>query len=65
MEELNPEVKSSDNKAMLSKIGFDFSFSTNLYKTKTGTVYYFCYDQGYLPLDNDYYMLVSRNTGSN
>jgi hypothetical protein len=28
-------------------------------------VYYFCYDQGYLPLENDFYMLVSRNTGGN
>jgi hypothetical protein len=65
MAELNPEGKSRVHRARLSKKGFDFGFVTNLYTTKTGTVYYFCYDQGYLPLDNDFYMLVSRNTGGN
>jgi len=28
-------------------------------------VYYFCYDYGYLPLDNGFYMLVSRRTEEN
>ena len=65
MAELNPEGKSRVHKARLSKKGFDFDFVTNLYTTKAGTVYFFCYDQGYLPLDHDFYMLVSRNTGEN
>lgn len=60
MAELNPEGKNRVHKAKLVKKGFDFGFVTNLYKTKVGTVYYFCYDQGYLPLGNDFYMLVSR-----
>jgi hypothetical protein len=62
MAELNPDGKNRVHRAKLSKKGFDFGFVTNLYTTKAGTVYYFCYDQGYLPLDNDFYMLVSRNT---
>ena len=65
MAELNPVGKSKVHRARLSKRGFDFGYVTNLYTTKTGTVYYFCYDQGYLPLDHDFYMLVSRNTGEN
>jgi hypothetical protein len=29
--------------------------------TKTGNTYYFLYDQGYLPLENDWLMLVKRD----
>jgi hypothetical protein len=57
---LNPDGKTRVHKTRLLKKGFDFGFITNIYTTKAGTVYYFCYDQGYLPLDNDFYMLVSR-----
>jgi len=60
MAALNPEGKVRIHKSKLLKKGFDFGFVTNLYTTKVGTVYYFCYDQGYLPLDGDFYMLVSR-----
>ncbi|MBN1157956.1 MAG: hypothetical protein JXA61_01135 [Bacteroidales bacterium] len=59
---LNPQGKKSVHKSRLLKKGFDFTFFTSHYVTRTGTVYYFCYDQGYLPLENDFYMLVSRNT---
>lgn len=59
--ELNPEGKIRIHKSRLLKKGFDFGFMTHLYTTKAGAVYYFCYDQGYLPLENDFYMLVSRN----
>jgi hypothetical protein len=34
---------------------------TNILQTKTGNTYYFLYDQGYLLLDNDFYMLVKRD----
>ncbi len=40
--------------------GFDFEYITNLYTTKKGSTYFFVYDLGYLPLDNDYYMIVKR-----
>jgi hypothetical protein len=42
----------------LKEKGFDFSYFTNLYKTKEGSVYHYCYEQGYLALDKDYYLLV-------
>jgi hypothetical protein len=44
----------------LISMGFNFRFFTNVYKTKQGNVYYFCYDHGYLPIDNDYFALVIR-----
>ena len=52
--------KTRISKTRLMDKGFDFEFVTNLYTTKKGTVYYFVYDLGYLPLDNEYYMIVKR-----
>ena len=40
--------------------GFKFSYFTNIYETQAGKKYYFCYDQGYLELDNDWYALVVK-----
>jgi len=40
--------------------GFAFKYVTHLYTTKTGKTYYYCYDHGYLPLENDWYLIVRR-----
>ncbi len=61
LESLNPEQKTKTTKTKLIEKGFDFSFFTSTYTTKIGTIYYFVYDQGYLPLEGDYYALVKRN----
>ena len=47
--------------AKLKEKGFDFQYFTNLYKTKDGVVYYYCYEQGYLPIENDFYVLVIKH----
>jgi predicted nucleic acid-binding Zn ribbon protein len=60
LSELNIEGKSKTTRAKLFSKGFDFDFFTNILNTKTGNTYYFLYDQGYMLLDNDYYMLVKR-----
>jgi len=60
LQELNPEKKSKTTKAKLLTLGFDFELITSIYTTQKGTVYYFVYDQGYLPLENEYYALVKR-----
>jgi hypothetical protein len=60
LEELNPEGKTKTTKARLLDKGFDFEYITNRYITKNGNTYYFVYDLGYLPLDNDFYMIVKR-----
>jgi hypothetical protein len=41
--------------------GFNFDYFTNVYRTKSGKVYYFCYEQGYLQLKDDYYALVIKS----
>ena len=60
LEELNPDQKTKVSKQQLSLLGFNFNYFTSIYTTKAGTVYYFVYNQGYLPLDNDFYALVKR-----
>ena len=60
LESLNPYQKTKSTRDKLIAKGFDFNYFTSIYTTKSGTVYYFVYDQGYLPLENDYYALVKR-----
>lgn len=58
--ELNQDGKTNVSKTKLQLNGFNFQFFTSIYTTKTGKVYYFVYDQGYLPLEGDWYMLVKK-----
>lgn len=60
LDDLNPKEKTKTTKSKLIERGFDFQYFTSIYTTKAGTVYYFVYDQGYLPLENDFYALVKR-----
>ena len=60
LEELNPDGKVKMSKSKLSARGFNFDYFTSIYTTKTGNIYYFVYDQGYLPLEGDFYALVKR-----
>jgi len=57
---LNPNGKSKTTKKILLQNDFDFSYHTNTYTTKNGKVYYFCYEQGLLPLENETYALVVK-----
>jgi hypothetical protein len=45
-------------------MGFDFTLMTSILQTKSGNTYYFVYDQGYLSLENDYFMLVKKDIGN-
>ncbi len=60
LEALNPNQKTKSTRDKLIAKGFDFNYFTSIYTTKTGTIYYFVYDQGYLPLENNYYAIVKR-----
>ncbi|MEO6347500.1 MAG: hypothetical protein ABIO60_06270 [Aquaticitalea sp.] len=62
LETLNPEQKTKVSRAKLIEKGFDFNYFTSTYKTKIGTIYYFVYDQGYLPIEGDYFALVKRKS---
>lgn len=57
---LNPEGKVTVDAITLAEEGFNFHYFTNVYTTKKGSEYVFCYDHGYLKLENDQYMLVHK-----
>lgn len=61
LSELNVEGKSKALKAKMINKGFDFDFMTSILHTKSGNTYYFVYDQGYMVLDNDFYILVKKD----
>jgi len=61
MEELNVSGKTNIPKSKLLEQGFNFNYFTNVLNTKSGKTYYFCYEHGYLPIENDWYMLVIRD----
>ena len=60
LEGINPGKKTKTTRSRLIDRGFDFEYITQQYTTQSGTVYYFVYDLGYLPLNNDLYMIVRR-----
>jgi hypothetical protein len=58
--QLNPNGKKTVDGITLAEQGFNFHYFTNIYRTQKGSQYYFCYDFGYLKMDNDQYMLVQK-----
>ncbi len=60
LQTLNPTSKTKIPKSRLSDLNFDFQHFTSIHTTQAGTTYYFVYDQGYLPLANNFYLLVKR-----
>ena len=56
--ETDDTAKASKDK--LLRLGFHFKYITHLYTTKTGKTYFYCYDYGYLSLENDWYLIVKK-----
>jgi len=62
LEELLPateEMAKTTHDKLVQK-GFIFKYHTHTYANKKGNTYYFCYDYGYLPLENNWYLVVRR-----
>lgn len=57
---LNPTGKRTVDAITLAEEGFNFHYFTNTYTTQKGSMYFFCYDQGYLRTESDQYMLVQK-----
>jgi hypothetical protein len=60
LEALNPTGKRTVDGILLAEEGFNFHYFTNTYTTLKGSTYFFCYDQGYIRLEQDQYMLVLK-----
>jgi hypothetical protein len=61
LSELNIDVKSKTTRSKLLNKGFDFDYFTSILNTKTGNTYYFVYDQGYMTLESDFFILVKKD----
>ena len=64
LEELIPEETIKASKARLLQKGFNFGYYTNVLTTRKGAQYYYCNEYGYLPLENDYFLLVKKKEGA-
>lgn len=60
LEELNPSGKTKVARNKLSLKGFDFTYHTDTYRTKEGSYYRYCYEQGYLEIDPKTLLLVKK-----
>ncbi|HNV29429.1 MAG TPA: hypothetical protein PKJ83_09865 [Cyclobacteriaceae bacterium] len=58
--DLNTTGKTKVNRDKLNEKGFDFTYFTSQYVTKEGAIYHFCYEQGYLAMDKNWYLLVVK-----
>lgn len=58
----NPDGKTSIHRNRLVEMGFNFRYYTNTFTTQKGNRYHFCYEYGYLALENDRMALVIRQS---
>ena len=59
LKRINPNGNSTVDKSFLQEQGFNEKYFTNIYRTKAGTTYYYCYDQGFMHLDSNRMLLVN------
>ncbi len=64
MQDLLPEETAKVSHQKLTDKGFNFNHYTGVITTKTGKGYVFCYEYGYLPIENNYFLLVKRKPES-
>ena len=57
---LMPEENVKLSRDKLLEFGFNFNYFTNTYTNKKGVTYFYCYEYGYLPLENNFYLIVKR-----
>jgi len=58
--DLNATGKSKVHLDKLREKGFDFNYITSTFTTKEGALYRYCYEQGYLQTDKNWFLLVVR-----
>lgn len=58
LEELVNTGSAKATKARLLEKGFNFGYHTNLFTNRKGSTYYFCYEYGYLALEEDQFLVV-------
>ena len=62
LSDLNSKGKTKVTRTRLYDKGFDFQLFTSIYTTKIGNTYYYIYNQGYLPLDKEMFLLIKTES---
>ncbi len=57
--ETGEDMKAVTRQKML-EAGFNFKYFTHQYQNQKGQIYFFIYDYGYLPLENERLLIVHR-----
>jgi predicted nucleic acid-binding Zn ribbon protein len=60
LSELNGSGKTKVTRTKLYDNGFDFQFFTSIYKTKAGNTYFYVYNEGYLALESELFLLIRK-----
>jgi len=58
LKQFNPEGKTTVRKEYLDKLKFDFKFHTHTFTTGHGNTYKFCYEYGYLEVEEGLKVLI-------
>ena len=65
LKSINPEGKTTVRAEYLKIAGFDFRYFTHIYASGSGNIYRFCYDYGYLIVDDDKILVINWQTYMN
>ncbi|MEP7168480.1 MAG: hypothetical protein ABI855_03860 [Bacteroidota bacterium] len=57
---VHDDGKATISKTKLHEKGFNFKYFTHTHTTQKGAVYKLCYDFGYLPIENDFILVIKR-----
>lgn len=57
------ETMAKANRDKLLQQGFLFKYFTHQYTNQKGNIYHFCYEYGYLALENNWFLVVKRDEG--
>ncbi len=60
LQDLNPTGKQRVHRDKLQSAGFNFQYFTSIYKTREGAEYFYCFEHGYLRMENNFYLLVVK-----
>ncbi len=60
LKKFNPEGKTTIRTEFLRKSGFNFYYHSHVYKTRTNNQYKFCYDYGYLEIDELKTLIINK-----
>lgn len=59
LKQFNPEGKTTIRTEYLHKLGFDFRYFTHTFTSKKNNEYHFCYEYGYLNIDDEKTLIVN------